>query len=68
LNYFLSGQDIRTERSTIALTTSHGYTISAAAATRLKAAKPCLSLHAAFMLPDYHANRSVQEATAFESG
>jgi hypothetical protein len=67
LNYFRSGQDIDTDRSTTALTTSHGYTLSASVTAFLKAAKPCISLHAIFLLPDGRANRSVDEATAFES-
>jgi hypothetical protein len=66
-NYFRSGQDIDTDRSTTALTTSHGYTLSAAVTARLKAAKPCISLYAILLLPDGRANRSVEEATAFES-
>ena len=67
LHYLRYGQDIHTERSTTALTTSHGYTISAAVTASLKAAKTCLSLHEIFLLPDCRANRSVEEATAFES-
>ena len=39
LHYLRYGQDIHTERSTTALTTSHGYTISAAVTESLKDAK-----------------------------